>query len=126
MRLLLDTSALIWFLANDRLLSQQVRSLIDSAAATAVVSAVSAYEIDLKRTLGRRMPALPSDLNEALERAGFELLPIGVAHASAAGRLDMRHKDPWDRLLIAQAQIEGLPIASSDPAFSAYGCRVIW
>ena len=126
MRLLLDTSALILFLANDRLLSQQVRTLIDGGAAIAVVSAVSAYEIDLKRTLGRRMPALPLDLDEALQRAGFELLPISIAHASAAGRLDTRHRDPWDRLLIAQAQIEGLPIATPDAVFSAFGCRVIW
>jgi len=125
-KLLLDTSALIWFLANDPSLSRLARDFIEDQSATVIVSAVSAYEIDQKRTLGRKMPALPNDLMAALSAASFDILPISFAHASAAGRLPMSHKDPWDRLLIAQAQIEGVPIASPDTVFAQFGCRVFW
>ncbi|MDX2238743.1 MAG: type II toxin-antitoxin system VapC family toxin [Hyphomonadaceae bacterium] len=126
MSLLLDTSTLIWFLAGDAALSRRARNAIEKRDATIVVSAVSGYEIELKRTLGKTMPALPADLPQALRAAGFTLLPISFAHTCAAGRLALSHKDPWDRLLIAQAHGEGLPIASPDPVFAAFGCRVIW
>ena len=126
MRLLLDTSALIWFLDDDQALSHKAKAAIEDPAAVVYVSAVSAYEIELKRTFGRAMPALPADLGAALVASGFVFLPITFAHAAAAGRLSMTHKDPWDRLLIAQTQTENMPIVTPDPAFAAFGCRVLW
>lgn len=101
MSLLLDTSTLIWFLAGDKTLSRKAKTAIESPDAEIVVSAVSGYEIELKRRLGKRMPALPADLGPPLRAAGF-------------------------RLLIAQAHLEKLPIATSDPVFAAFGCEVVW
>jgi PIN domain nuclease of toxin-antitoxin system len=124
--LLLDTAALIWFLAGDKALSRRARTAIEAADADVLVSAVSGYEIELKRRLGKRMPSLPADLGAPLRATGFRLLPISFDHACAAGRLTLEHKDPWDRLLIAQAQIEQVPIASPDPVFVSFGCTVIW
>ncbi len=126
MNLLLDTSALIWFLANDKELSRKAKAAIEAKGAQVLVSAVSGYEIEFKRRLGKRMPALPADLAPPLRAAGFGLLPISFQHACAAGRLAVEHRDPWDRLLIAQAQTENLPIATSDPVFAAFGCKVVW
>jgi PIN domain nuclease of toxin-antitoxin system len=126
MKLLLDTSTLIWFLAGDAALSRKARTAIETEDADVVVSTVSGYEIELKRRLGKVMPALPSDLGPPLRAAGFRLLPISFEHACAAGSLSVAHKDPWDRLLIAQAQLERLPIATPDPVFASFGCKVVW
>ncbi|MEQ1617312.1 MAG: type II toxin-antitoxin system VapC family toxin [Terricaulis sp.] len=123
---MLDTHALIWFLTGDRRLSAVARAAIETPGADVFVSAVSAYEIEQKRALGKPMPFLPLDLMTALQRAGYRFLPISFQHAAAAGRLPMTHKDPWDRLLIAQSQLERLPIATSDPVFAAFGCEVVW
>jgi PIN domain nuclease of toxin-antitoxin system len=124
--LLLDTHALIWFLTDDRRLSAKARKAIEKPGEQVFVSAVSAYEIDQKRTLGKPMPFIPLDLEPALARAGYRLLPISFAHASAAGRLPMTHKDPWDRLLIVQAQSESLAMVTRDAVFAAFGCKVVW
>lgn len=126
MKLLLDTSTLIWFLAGDNALSRKARTAIEARGAEVIVSAVSGYEIELKRRLGKRMPALPGELASSLRAAGFKLLPISFAHAAEAGRLEVVHKDPWDRLLIAQSQLERLPVATPDPVFEAFGCDVVW
>ncbi len=126
MPLLLDTHALIWFLTDDRRLSASARAAIEAPGQDVVVSAVSAYEIEQKRALGKPMPFLPLDLMAALESSGYRLLPISFAHASAAGRLSMTHNDPWDRLLIVQSQADGLPIVTRDAVFAAFGCKVIW
>lgn len=126
MTLLLDTSALIWFLAGDPTLSRKARAAIEAEDAVVFVSSVSGYEIELKRRIGKVMPALPADLGPPLRAVGFRLLPISFEHACAAGQLSIAHKDPWDRLLIAQAQLEGLPIATPDPVFAAFGCKVVW
>jgi PIN domain nuclease of toxin-antitoxin system len=126
MSLLLDTATLIWFLAGDKMLSRRARAAIEAVGTDVVVSAVSGYEIELKRRLGRRMPALPAELGAPLRAAGFRLLAISFDHACAAGRLAVDHKDPWDRLLIAQAQLERMSIASPDPVFASFGCSVVW
>ncbi len=126
MSLLLDTHALIWFLTDDRRLSAPARAAIEAQGEDVVVSAVSAYEIEQKRALGKPMPFLPLDLMAALEGAGYRLLPVSFAHASAAGRLPMSHKDPWDRLLIIQSLADSLPIVTRDAVFAAFGCKVIW
>jgi PIN domain nuclease of toxin-antitoxin system len=124
--LLLDTHALIWFLTADRRLSAKAREAIEAPGEDVVVSAVSAYEIEQKRGLGKHMPFLPLDMERALAAAGYRLLPISFGHAIAAGRLSMTHKDPWDRLLIVQAQTEALAIVTRDPVFAAFGCKVVW
>ncbi len=126
MSLLLDTHALIWFLTADRRLSAKAREAIEAPGEDVVVSAVSAYEIEQKRGLGKHMPFLPLDMERALAAAGYRLLPISFGHAIAAGRLSMTHKDPWDRLLIVQAQTEALAIVTRDPVFAAFGCKVVW
>lgn len=72
------------------------------------------------------MPALPDDLVTALSAAGFTPLIITMRHAAAAGALPLHHRDPLDRLLIAQALLDDLPVATADAAFATYGCRVVW
>jgi PIN domain nuclease of toxin-antitoxin system len=126
MRLLLDTSALIWFLAGDSALSRKAKAAIEAQNADVFVSSASGYEIELKRRTGRVMPALPADLGPPLRAFGFRLLQISFEHACAAGRLSPAHNDPWDRILIAQAQLEKLPIATPDPVFASFGCKVLW
>jgi PIN domain nuclease of toxin-antitoxin system len=126
LRLLLDTCALIWFLEDDRRLSRTVKAAIEDPGGEIFVSAVSAYEIELKRHSGKAFPALPLALAQAVAQAGFVLLPITFAHATAAGRFAGPHRDPWDRLLAAQALDEALPIATPDPVFGVFGCRVLW
>lgn len=118
MRLLLDTHALLWWLADDPQLGATARTQITDGAATVFVSAASAWEIEIKRALGKL--DAPTDLMAALEHGGFELLSVMFDHAIVAGRLPPRHSDPFDRMLIAQAAAEKLIIVTKDAAFGAY------
>ncbi len=128
MRALLDTHALLWWLADDPALSKSARKFIAETRNTAIVSAASAWEIATKFRLGKLASAakLAADFVGYLEREGFELLPILPDHAIRAGLLPGPHKDPFDRMLIAQAQAEGLPIVTNETVFDAYGVRRIW
>ena len=128
MRALLDTHALLWWLADDPALSKPARKFIEETKNTVVVSAASAWEIATKVRLGKVPTAadLAADFVGYLEREGFELLPISAQHAIRAGLLAGAHKDPFDRILIAQAQAEGIPVVSNELAFDAYGVRRIW
>ena len=128
MRALLDTHALLWWLSDDPSLSQPARKFIAQTSNTAVVSAATAWEIATKVRLGKLPTAeeLAADFVGYLEREGFELLPISAEHAIRAGLLPGAHKDPFDRMLIAQAQAEGMPVVSNELAFDAYGVRRIW
>ncbi len=128
MRALLDTHALLWWLSDDHELSQSARKFIAETRNTAVISAASAWEIATKVRLGKLPTAadLAADFVSYLEREGFELLAISAEHAIRAGLLAGTHKDPFDRMLIAQAQAEGLPIISNEVAFDSYGVRRIW
>ena len=121
MRLLLDTHTFVWW-DNDEL-PRAVRERIRSADAV-YVSAVSAWEIAVKSALGKI--ATQATLASALEDYGFDALPITVAHADAVRGLPPHHRDPFDRLLVAQARIEELTIVSRDPAFRAYRVPVVW
>jgi PIN domain nuclease of toxin-antitoxin system len=120
-RLLLDTHTFVWW-DNDEL-PAAVRDRIRSADAV-WVSAVSAWEIAIKSALGK-MTARAA-LADALDDYGFEALPITVAHADAVRTLPPHHRDPFDRLLVAQARLEGLVLVSRDPAFRAYRVTQVW
>lgn len=127
-RLLLDTHALLWWLFDDPKLSSVARSAIVSPANEIVVSAASAWEIATKHRLGRLPEAgdVPVRLPYYLRRARFAVLPISLEHAQAAGALPGPHKDPFDRMLVAQACIEALAVATVDRVFRDYGVAVIW
>ena len=118
MKLLLDTHVLLWWLADDPTLSPVHRSAIADPANVVYVSAASAWEISIKRALGKLVA--PEDLTGALMESELEQLPITVAHAEAVGPLPMHHRDPFDRMLIAQAQVEGLAVVTGDPVFGRY------
>lgn len=119
MRLLLDTHVLLWWLANDLELKPNARSLIAAPESMVFVSAASAWEISIKRALGKL--AAPDDLEAQLLRQRFSPLAISIGHALTAGALPRHHEDPFDRLLVAQAGLEGLTIATRDPRFEPYG-----
>jgi PIN domain nuclease of toxin-antitoxin system len=126
-RLLLDTQVLLWWKEGSRKLGQRARREIETHAAPIHVSAVTAWEIAIKSQLGRLTLAAPlhSWMPGGLEREGFEMLSVTVEHAVAVASLPAHHPDPFDRLLIAQAQIEDLTIVTSDTAFDEYGVRVL-
>lgn len=126
--MLLDTHALLWWLDGDRRLSQRARRLIGNDETTVLVSAASAWEICTKFRLGR-LPgaaAVAADVTGCLDGQGFLPLPITVDHAQRAGSLPGPHRDPFDRVLIAQAQAEDLPLVTVDPVFRLYGMKLIW
>jgi PIN domain nuclease of toxin-antitoxin system len=118
-RLLLDTHVLIWWLGNAAELSPRLRSAVADPANDIFVSSVSAFEITTKFRIGKLPSAalLAMDVPGHVERAGFLELPLASAHAARAGLLSHAHRDPFDRLLAAQALVEGLRIASVDKVF---------
>lgn len=128
MRVLLDTHALLWWLADDPALPASARNAIARAGNSVVVSAATAWEIATKFRLGKLPQAndLLSDFAGYLARERFEPLPISPEHALRAGLLPGPHRDPFDRMLIAQSQAENLPLVSNDPAFDSYRVRRIW
>jgi PIN domain nuclease of toxin-antitoxin system len=128
LRLLLDTHALIWFFAGDERLPVNARKQIEDPDATVLVSAVSAMEVTLKHRLGKLPQAgrLALEFEDVIERYGFVGLPISLAHAESAGSLPIQHKDPFDRLLIAQALLDGLPLVSNERGFDDYGVSRLW
>jgi PIN domain nuclease of toxin-antitoxin system len=121
-RLLLDTHALLWWLADEGL-STQARDAIADPATVAMVSAVSAWEISIKKALGKL--AAPGDLEHQVQAGGFLPLPISIAHGIAAGQLARHHEDPFDRMLIAQARAEGLTIVTRDKRFADYDVALL-
>ena len=123
MRLLLDTSTLLWWLAGDRKLGATAQAAITDPENEVFVSAASAWEISVKRASGKL--AAPFDIAGALERNYFLELPIEVAHAIAAGELPRHHKDPFDRMLVAQAQLEDLTLVADDAEISKYDVELL-
>ena len=126
--LLLDTHTLLWWLNDDPRLSEAARSRITDPEATVFVSAASAWEASTKLRLGKLSDsanAVPR-LSAIIRERGMTELPIGIDHGVLAGSLPGPHRDPFDRMLIAQARIEGLPVVTSDPVFRAYDVPVIW
>jgi len=128
MEALLDTHALLWWLSDDPALAKRARKIIAETGNVIYVSAASAWEIATKVRLGK-LPAfaeLASDFTGQLDREGFRMLAISGDHAIRAGLLPGPHKDPFDRILIAQAQAENMPIISNEVLFDAYGVRRLW
>jgi PIN domain nuclease of toxin-antitoxin system len=128
MRLLLDTHTLIWWLTEDSSLPPSARKLIGSRNIPVLVSAASAWEIATKVRLRRLDVAadLARDFSGYLARERFESLSISVEHGIRAGALPGSHKDPFDRMLVAQAQIESLVIVSNDALLDGYGVSRVW
>ena len=128
MRVLLDTHAFLWWLDGDRRLSARARRVIADEGNIVFVSAASAWEIATKVRIGK----LPGAMEVAADVAGcvasqrFETLDITILHAQGAGRLPGAHRDPFDRMLIAQAQIEDLPVVSNERVFDDYSVIRIW
>lgn len=128
MRLLLDTHALLWWLDGDRRLSRRARTAIADQHNTIFVSAASAWEITTKARLGK-LPgavAVAADVAGAVASQGFSPLDITLVHAQRAGRLPGDHRDPFDRMLIAQSQIEDLAVVTDDDVFDTYRVERWW
>lgn len=123
MRLLLDTHALLWWQQGDRRLSPVARRAI-SDADSVQVSAAALWEIVIKAQLGKIEASLDAVFD--LSADGFRELPIRGIHARAAGELPPHHKDPFDRMIAAQAQVEDLTLVTSNPIFTAYGVRTLY
>jgi PIN domain nuclease of toxin-antitoxin system len=119
---------LLWWLSDDPALTRGARKTIADTKNGLIVSAASAWEIATKVRLGRLPSAadLAADFVGYIDREGFELLSISAEHGIRAGLLPGPHKDPFDRMLIAQAQAENVPIISNETVFESYGVRCLW
>jgi len=123
-RLLLDTHVLLWWRAAARSLSRRARTEIADGENEILVSIVSLWEITRKRSLGKI--AFPDDLEAVLKEERFTLLPVSFRHLRSLDALPQLHRDPFDRLLIAQSLAEQLPIVTGDRAFAGYGAMLVW
>jgi PIN domain nuclease of toxin-antitoxin system len=128
MKLLLDTHTLVWAIRGDPQLSKAAQAAIKSKGGDVRVSVVSAWEIAIKVGLGKWPEAekLLNDFEAAIAGPAFALVPISVDHVRTAGLLRAAHRDPFDRLLAAQATIEGLTLVTSDPKMTGLGAPVLW
>lgn len=129
MRILVDSHAALWWVADDKRLSRPARQAIASASEP-LLSAVSLFEVAIKASL-RKLPVAPEWADELLS-SGFSLLPIGTAHGETLHGLPFVEvsgttiRDPFDRMLVAQAQVERVPVVTRDPAIAAHGVPTIW
>jgi PIN domain nuclease of toxin-antitoxin system len=122
-KLLLDTQAVLWWLGADPRLSETARGAIARAGDRAVVSAATIWEASIKRAAGK---LAGPDLLGAVTAAGLPFLSIDEHHAKLAGELPLLHRDPFDRMLVAQARIESLVIVTADAEIARYGVPVVW
>ncbi len=122
-RLLLDTHTFIWWLSGSEQLGEFAKCEIGKAENEVYISAATTWEMSIKKQLGKLEAA--DDIDQKVELAGFTKLPISLFHGEQAGMLPDHHKDPFDRMLIAQAQAEGLTIVTKDKYFSLYGVHLI-
>jgi PIN domain nuclease of toxin-antitoxin system len=127
-RLLLDTHAFLWWLAGHPSLSKRARTEIDSSGSDVFVSAASAWEIATKYRLGKLPEAdlVALDVASTIESQQFTPLAVSIRHGQAAGALPGSHRDPFDRMLIAQAMLEDLTLVSNERAFDVYGVKRLW
>jgi PIN domain nuclease of toxin-antitoxin system len=128
MNLLLDTHTFLWFIADSDRLSQKARALIEDESNRVYLSAASLWEIAIKVSLGKLNLSEPFEtfIPEQLDVNSVELLGISVSHASRVASLPFHHRDPFDRLLAAQALTEDIPIISGDEVLDAYGVTRVW
>jgi PIN domain nuclease of toxin-antitoxin system len=127
-RLLLDTHALLWFYLGDLQLSAVARAAIADPANSKFVSPASYWELAIKISLGKYVLAETYDefIEHAIFDNGFAILPVEPKHTAALIVLPHHHKDPFDRLLVAQAQVEGIPLVSGDAIFDQYPITRLW
>jgi PIN domain nuclease of toxin-antitoxin system len=123
LKYLLDTHTLIWWLANDATLSQTAKKIIANPDNLIFVSAASAWEIAIKKQIGKLN--IPDDLEIQIEQNDFQPLSINISHAAYIEKLPLHHKDPFDRIIIAQAICEKMKIITRDKKFDAYQVDVI-
>lgn len=123
MDILLDTHMLLWWLADDSRLSERARALMSDSANALTVSAATAWEIAIKQALGK--VAIDGDLEQEVREQGFGMLPVTFAHAAETLTLPAIHRDPFDRMLVAQARLENLRLLTVDPNILHYPANVI-
>lgn len=128
MRLLLDTHTLLWFVLNDPQLSRRADALITDPANVVFVSPATYWEIAIKVRKNKLDLFAPYDdfMTRGIQGNDFEILPIETKHTSLLTTMPFHHKDPFDRLLIAQSLVEQMPIVSIDSAFDPYGVTRLW
>jgi PIN domain nuclease of toxin-antitoxin system len=122
-RVLLDTNVLLWWLAGNSQLGTETRRTVADAETEVFVSAATIWEISIKLELGKLKA--PKNMEREVEREGFSKLAITLTHGQLAGSLPKIHRDPFDRMLVAQAQLEDLELVSADPVFAKYSVRLI-
>lgn len=128
MRVLLDTHSFLWFISGSPNLSATARSLIEDSSNQPYLSVASLWEIAIKVSIGKLSLGQPFEvlIPQQLTRNGIDLLGIEISHAAVVSKLPFHHRDPFDRLLIAQAMVEQMPIVGADSAFDAYNAKRLW
>ncbi len=128
MRFLLDTHTFLWWITDVDLLSERVRDVIQDGDNTLYLSAASGWEIAIKARLGRlQLPGEPEKvIPEQMSLNAIQGLPIQMGHALRVHSLPDHHRDPFDRMLVAQSQVEELPILTADPQIAQYEVNVVW
>ena len=124
MRILLDAHAFIWWVTGSPRLSADARSVIADDASEILVGIGAIWELTIKRSLKKLH--FPFDFEAELQRENFSVLAIKLGHLRTLTNLPLHHRDPFDRMLIAQALAEGMPIATADRRFAAYGVQIVW
>jgi PIN domain nuclease of toxin-antitoxin system len=125
--ILLDTHALLWWVNEPKRLSKRADSILRNTDNTVLVSAAVAWELSIKVNLGKLDAlALLTGLTQRLQKEGFTELPVSIGHATRAGLLPLHHRDPFDRLLVAQAQDLGIPVLSADELLDRYDVKRVW
>lgn len=127
-KLLLDTHALLWWWAADSRMAEPARQAVADETNEIFVSAASIWEIATKHRIGKlpEAPRLLPGIDRHIRRSRFAELPISFAHAELAGRMESEHRDPFDRMLIAQAKLEAMTMISSDRIFSSFDVPIVW
>jgi PIN domain nuclease of toxin-antitoxin system len=123
MRYLVDTHALLWALSEPRALSAAARDAIADPANLIIVSSASLWECAIKASIGKL--EVPEDFFDSVPEAGYEVLPIRISHLNASRTLPMHHRDPFDRILVAQARAEALVLISRDPEITKYDIEIL-
>ncbi len=128
MKLLLDTHALVWWWTDDTRLPAAARAAIAAPGNVVYISSATAWEIATKYRIGRwpEVAGMVAEFGSLLRRSRFHPLPVGMEHSLRAGGMPGPHRDPFDRMLIAQAALETLPVVTGDAVFAAYGADTIW
>ena len=128
MRILLDTHAFLWWISDAPQLSQKARQIIGNGENALFLSAASGWELAIKTRLGKlKLPAdITSFIAEQLSVNAITPLPIQMKHALHLNSLPDFHRDPFDRMIVAQAQVEGLPVLTADPQLAGYSVQIIW